>query len=519
MTIHTYPGVYIEELSSGVHTITGVATSITAFVGWAPQGPTDRAVLVQSWSDYARQFGGLVSGALLAYAVNHFFNNGGSQAYIVRLVDNTSAVTSTTPAAAAHVVEPGNGFTATAANPGQWANNVYGIRIVQNPSDNTRFSLLVVYTAPSNPEVTVENFPNLSISPSDPQSRTIDSVVNDPRTGSQFIRINGVGLTQPTPNPPGSVSPAYMLTGGKDGAVLTPATAGFHTALNADGSLSGGVRLLDDVSIFNLLCVPGETDATTISHLQTYCRSQRAFFIVDCRQTDTFTSLRNGPTGITNQDSINSAFYFPWVNAPDPLQQGRISSYPPCGFVAGIYAATDAARGVWKAPAGVDAGLSGASGLTVTLTDLENGTLNIQAINCLRNFSVYGNVVWGARTLRGNDQVGSEWKYIPIRRLALFLESSLYDGTQWVVFEPNDERLWSQIRLNVGAFMQGLFLQGAFQGSTPQKAYFVKCDTENNPPSSIAQGVVNILVGFAPLFPAEFVVIQIQQKMASRGQA
>jgi phage tail sheath protein FI len=517
MTIHTYPGVYIEELPSDVHTITGVATSITAFVGWAAQGPTDKATLVQSWSDFARQFGGLDSRSLLGYSVSHFFNNGGSQAYIVRQVDTTSAVTSTTPAAAARVVEPGNGFTATAANPGRWANNVYGIRIVQNPSDSTRFSLLVVYTAPGDPEVTVENFPNLSITPSDPQSRTIDSVVNDLRTGSQFIRISGVGLTQPTPNPPGSASPPYVLTGGKDGAVLAPATPGFHTALNANGTGTGGVRLLDDVSIFNLLCVPGETDATTITSLQTYCRSRRAFYIVDCQQSDTFASLRGGPTGLTGPDSINSAFYFPWVNAPDPLQQGRINSYPPCGFVAGIYAATDAARHVWKAPAGIDAGLSGASGLTFTLTDLENGTLNIQAINCLRNFSVYGNVVWGARTLRGNDQVGSEWKYVPIRRLALFLESSLYDATQWVVFEPNDERLWSQIRLNVGAFMQSLFLQGAFQGSTPQKAYFVKCDAENNPPSSVAQGVVNILVGFAPLFPAEFVVIQIQQKMASQA--
>jgi hypothetical protein len=166
---------------------------------------------------------------------------------------------------------------------------------------------------------------------------------------------------------------------------------------------------------------------------------------------------------------------------------------------------------VWKAPAGIDASLSGESGLTTILTDLQNGTLNTQAINCIRNFPVYNDVIWGARTLRGNDQVGSEWKYIPIRRLALFLESSLYNGTQWVVFEPNDETLWAQIRLNVGAFMQGLFLQGAFQGTTPQQAYFVKCDAENNPQASINLGIVNILVGFAPLYPAEFVVIQIQQ--------
>ncbi len=145
------------------------------------------------------------------------------------------------------------------------------------------------------------------------------------------------------------------------------------------------------------------------------------------------------------------------------------------------------------------------------MTDLENGLLNPKAVNCLRSFKVYGDVIWGARTLAGDDQVGSEWKYVPIRRLALYIESSLLKGTQWVVFEPNDEPLWSQIRLNVGVFMHGLFRQGAFQGSTPQQAYFVKCDAENNPQASIDQGIVNILVGFAPLYPAEFVVIQIQQ--------
>ena len=166
---------------------------------------------------------------------------------------------------------------------------------------------------------------------------------------------------------------------------------------------------------------------------------------------------------------------------------------------------------VWKAPAGIDASLSGVTGLQSVLTDAENGSLNVQAVNCLRQFKVYGDVVWGARTLQGNDQAGSQWKYVPIRRLALYLESSLYNGTQWVVFEPNDESLWGQIRLNVGAFMHGLFAQGAFQGTTPQQAYFVKCDAENNPQPSINLGIVNILVGFVPLYPAEFVVIQIQQ--------
>jgi len=221
---------------------------------------------------------------------------------------------------------------------------------------------------------------------------------------------------------------------------------------------------------------------------------------------------------ITSNYTDHAAYYYPWISAPDPLVNNNPRLFPPSGMVAGIYAYTDANRGVWKAPAGIDASLTGVTGLQTVLTDLQNGSLNPQAVNCLRQFRVYGNVVWGARTMAGNDQAGSQWKYVPIRRLALFLESSLYDGTQWVVFEPNDEPLWSQIRLNVGAFMQGLFLQGAFQGTTPQQAYFVKCDSENNPQSQIDQGIVTILVGFAPLYPAEFVVIQIQQ-MAGQLQS
>jgi phage tail sheath protein FI len=147
----------------------------------------------------------------------------------------------------------------------------------------------------------------------------------------------------------------------------------------------------------------------------------------------------------------------------------------------------------------------------VNLTDDEHGTLNPLGVNCLRTFPVTGRVVWGARTLRGADILADDYKYVPVRRLALFLEETLYRGTQWVVFEPNDEPLWAQIRLNVGAFMQNLFRQGAFAGTTPREAYFVKCDSETTTQADVDLGRVNILVGFAPLKPAEFVIIQIQQ--------
>jgi phage tail sheath protein FI len=193
------------------------------------------------------------------------------------------------------------------------------------------------------------------------------------------------------------------------------------------------------------------------------------------------------------------------------LRDQQLDTFVPCGLIAGVMARTDTQRGVWKAPAGQDAALNGVQGLQVNLTDNENGLLNPLGINCLRSFPVIGRVVWGARTLRGADQLADEYKYVPVRRTALFIEESLYRGTQWVVFEPNDEPLWAQIRLNVGAFMQNLFRQGAFQGKTPREAYLVKCDKETTTQNDINLGVVNILVGFAPLKPAEFVIIKIQQ--------
>jgi phage tail sheath protein FI len=615
----TYPGVYIEELPSGVHTITGVATSIAAFVGWAPQGPTDHAVLVQSSLEFARQFGRVNTNSYLGYAVNQFFANGGQQAYIVRL-----AWTDAKTASAASI---GGTLTLYATSPGGWGNNLQ-VSVTQQTGNPNRFSLQVIDGSTGN---TLESFANLSTSstdsqyvvtvidsdsqyvtfvnptnqtvtiPSGPPSNTIvpaptqtapttstsggtlaaaqyfyqvsalygnleggpsneQSITTTGTTSSNTIKWTaaaafggqsptgyriyrgtsagkenvfytspvatsftdtGAPATSGTPVAPSIVGVPF--SGGDPGTILKPGDGNFETALLNDPN-GHGLFLLNRVPIFNLLCVPAESDAATIQALQKYCHDKRAFYIVDAPQLATTSYLTtNGPAGTTSgslnpssnlagQYAINSAYYYPWVMAPDPLFGNRSALFPPCGFIAGVYAATDAAVGVWKAPAGIEASLSGVSGLQYVLTDLENGNLNVQGINCLRQFRVYGDVVWGARTLQGNDQIGSEWKYVPIRRLALFLESSLYEGTQWVVFEPNDERLWSQIRLNVGAFMQGLFLQGAFQGTTPQKAYFVKCDGENNPPSSIAQGIVNILVAFAPLFPAEFVVIQIQQK-------
>jgi phage tail sheath protein FI len=252
--------------------------------------------------------------------------------------------------------------------------------------------------------------------------------------------------------------------------------------------------------------------AAVIAFATTYCENRRAFFVIDTpNNIDEVAEIRSWAEANATLRHRNTAVYFPRVQIPDPLNGFRLRSVGASGTMAGVYARTDGSRGVWKAPAGTEARLTNVQRLDELLTDAENGALNPLGINCLRNFPLYGNVAWGARTLEGSDDAGSEWKYVPVRRLALFLEESLYRGTQWVVFEPNDEPLWAQIRLNVGAFMHDLFRQGAFQGRTPQEAYLVKCDKETTTQNDINRGIVNILVGFAPLKPAEFVIIQIQQ--------
>jgi phage tail sheath protein FI len=269
---------------------------------------------------------------------------------------------------------------------------------------------------------------------------------------------------------------------------------------------------LEEVDLFNILCLPGITDTGVLMDAAAYCEERRAFFVIDSPPTAVDPQQMVATvSGTALPKSDHAAVYYPWIYIADPLKNGKLRLSAPCGTVAGLYARTDGDRGVWKAPAGTEASLIGVQALNYQLNDRENGSLNPLGVNCLRSFPVYGAVSWGARTLRGADQMTSEYKYVPVRRLALFLEESLYRGTQWVVFEPNDEPLWAQIRLNLGAFMNSLFRQGAFQGKTPREAYLVKCDRETTTQDDINRGVVNILVAFAPLKPAEFVVIRIQQ--------
>ncbi|CAI4033602.1 Phage tail protein [Nitrospira tepida] len=527
----TYPGVYIEEVRGGVRTITGVATSITAFIGRALRGPVDKPITINSFADFERTFGGLWSGSALGFAVRDFYANGGSQAIIVRLYRAESG----TGAKPAVPQLNANNLVLEAAEPGSWGNQL-------------RARIEAV-----DPAIAAEVAPALGVGPTD----LFTLLLRDMKTGAEqmFRNVTTVEsarrvdrilanesllmrvktLAAPTAHgAPAAGKTVWEDNNASDG-VAAADQASDGQDLNEE-SFTGagkeaakqGLYALEQADLFNLLCLPPyksssgianqDVDATLVGAAAVYCEKRRAMLIVDPPSNwDDKGDAKSG-VGAVGTRSKNAALYFPRLVQPNPLRNGQLEQVSPCGAVAGILARTDATRGLWKAPAGLDATITGAVGLSVNLTDGENGELNPLGINCLRAMPPSGLVVWGARTLQGDDRLASEWKYLPVRRTALFIEESLYRGTQWVVFEPNDEPLWAQIRLNIGAFMQNLFRQGAFQGKTPAEAYFVKCDKETTTQHDINLGIVNIVVGFAPLKPAEFVIIKIQQ-MAGQIQA
>ena len=681
----TYPGVYIQELQSPVHSITGVATSVAAFVGYTARGIDNRAQAVYSFSDFERLYGGLASNSELGYSVQQFFQNGGSQAYVVRAPMHYSGASPVPYAEVAFA-----NLTFSALSSGQWANgqllidaDLRGLDLTVATGDPWAFNLTITNLA----DGTTESFPSVTLDKN--RQNFVGSVVNDPDNGSQLVGVNTASLSNPPtlavtatgivgaalasgvvggvsyletvnsalgggntnttanqdasvslslPNVPGSpltikvigknlpipqtvqglanqlqqainntlsiavpgayvvasASPSgsgtgirvnaflpnqpdavigflalsasgvsdagaalglgasppptsinvahYALGMGNSGAsyaetgstaATTPTGLPTSTELIGDPAAFSGIYALAKVDLFNLLSIPeaarasaGDPTApdTTINPVEIYsaaialCEQRRALLLIDPPpNVNTVASAVDWKTNTLGVVKENGAAFFPRLRLADPLNNGQLRTFAPSGVVAGVYATTDGTRGVWKAPAGIGATLNGVQNLTYQLNDQENGTLNPLGLNCFRTFPLYGPILWGARTLVGADAMANQWKYVPVRRTALYLEESLFRGTKWVVFEPNDEPLWAAIRLNVGSFMQQLFQKGAFQGRTPDQAYFVKCDGETTTQADIDQGIVNILVGFAPLKPAEFVVIQIEQLTGQAG--
>ena len=368
-----------------MHTIAGVASSITAFVGFLRSGVVDTPVVLTSFKDFEREFGGIDRDSPLSYAVLAYFINGGGQAIVVRV---------------------------------------------------------------------------------------------------------------------GSAGPA-----GKDDLIGATATTGINALLG--------------VAAFNLLCIPdtfdlSDPDAAAVANAAILlCQSRRAFYLVDAPRTKQLGDIVAWVD--TLAPSPNAAVYFPAITMADPGDNTQHRTIAPSGAVAGLVARVDASRGLWKAPAGNDAALHGVLGLAVSISDGQNSVINRSRVNALRGFPGFGTVVWGSRTLAGADSHNNEFKYVPVRRLALFIQESLLRGTQWAAFEPNDEALWSQIRRDVGAFMEQQFRNGALQGRTSKEAYFVRCGSDTTTQSDIDDGVFNILVGFAPLKPAEFVMLDCRQTAGGGG--
>lgn len=622
-----HPGVYVQEVSSGVRPIEGASTSTAAFIGPAEKGPLDRAYMVTSFTEFEAVYGGFLKDSWLAQSALQFFNNGGKRLYIARIARDaaTASVTLLNRQNAAVAT-----MTVTATSPGRWGNTL--VLDVANGSQDAgdEFRLTVKQEVSTNPLVvtTLETFDNLSLQPD--AVNYVEKVVNagskhvrvtvdtgvvstaagtsvsganaaialPPAKRSLLVNIDGDGpqlITLPNPVTTGleiagaittavkNLSPqrgstdpnafgnfaagfaggVYTLTSGAPGrrssvevtdapsdnaaallklgktrgneqtgaAPLRPAvgnnifvgdaavappvsavTAGSDGVTPQEVDYQNGFRLLDPLMDVNIVAVPGIGSKSMVDYGANYCdRRGDCFFIGDMGATDDTKEEAQGfVTGLTVKSSY-AAVYTPWLKATDPSGASTEPILlPPSGYMAGLYARTDARRGVWKAPAGTEANVGGALGLVREISDAEQDTLNPVGANVIRAFPASGIVVWGARTLA--TQSNPEYRYISIRRTAIFLEQSIYRGIQWAVFEPNDETLWASLRLNVGAFMMLQFQAGAFQGKSASDAFFVRCDSKTTTQADVDAGRVNILVGFAPLKPAEFVVLKLSQK-------
>jgi uncharacterized protein len=359
------------------------------------------------------------------------------------------------------------------------AGNIYTL----TSGSSGKGSSVVVSNAPSENAATL-----LKLGRTNGGVETTGAAVLRPANGSYHVGDNTVG---------GSVQ---AVTAGDDGG--TPQQADYENSFN----------LLNPVRDVNLIAVPGIGTPVMVSFGANYCEQRTdCFFIGDMSVTDdTKEEAQTFVTTVTKKSSY-AAVYFPWLKATDPTGVSADPiALPPSGYVAGMYAKIDAKRGVWKAPAGTEANIGGAVGLMKNIIDAEQDTLNPIGVDVIRSFPASGIVIWGARTLA--TQSDPEYRYVPVRRTAIYLEQSIYNGIQFAVFEPNDEDLWSSLRLNINAFMLLQFRNGAFQGRTPNDAFFVKCDNQTTTQADIDAGIVNILVGFAPLKPAEFVVLKLTQK-------
>jgi phage tail sheath protein FI len=511
MPTYQSPGVYVEEAPSGSRPLEGVGTAIAAFVGLAESGPFNEPTLVSNWTAFAKAFGGFVGGSYLAQSVYAYFQNGGGNCYVVRIGQSTTAspggngsrqgrakeLAAAAPTAQVgrlrvNVIEP-------TAEPGE-----YSVEITDAGGENPgpdMFKILVK----RNGEV-VEEYDRATLSKGKQNVLTMVNAVSKTiqveETGAGTLERPASGEVALVAPPPPAAVPSSGLS------------ADDYVGDVAERSGFGGLEAVEEVT---MLCVPdlmsayqqGAIDLEAVQAVQTA-------MIAHCELMGDRIAILDPPPGFNAQqikewrvdkaryDSAYATLYWPWVKTMHP-DTGKISFMPPCGHVAGIWGRNDDTRGVHKAPA--NEVVRGAVDIEVNITRQEHDLLNPEGINVIRAFPGQGIRVWGARTLASDPA----WRYLNVRRLFNFLEETILAGTNWVVFEPNDRALWAKIRRTIAAFLVMQWRAGALFGSTPDEAFYVKCDDETNPAEGIDAGQVLCEIGVAPVKPAEFVVFRLAQ--------
>ncbi|MFD9636136.1 phage tail sheath family protein [Streptomyces violascens] len=536
MATYLSPGVFVEESAGGSRPVEGVGTAVAAFVGFAEQGPLNEPVRVTNWAQFTTTFGEFADGSYLAHSVYGYFTNGGGTCYVVRVdgrsangdaVDDTQSIGS----ASAQVL---GGFR-VAALPAATGRNI-SVGVQKKPADpkTKRATGSAVDKAKSAKDgdtdgvsddvftftVKVDGSATETFDVS-PDKASVSYVVTQVKEHSKFVMVEEAPTAGTALTLPDSCSLALSAAskgGAAGGAVVAKDVVGTYVGKINDRSGLSGLEAIDDITMVVAPDLMAAYQERAVSREQVkaiqlaminHCENMaNRMAILDPLPDMSPTEVHQWRQNEAGFDSKYAALYYPWIQVADP-SSGKGFLMPPSGHVAGLWARNDEARGVHKAPA--NEVLRGALDLGIQVTKGEQEQLNPAGINCIRSFPGRGIRVWGARTLASD----AAWRYLNVRRLFNYLEESVYLGSQWAVFEPNDERLWATIRRNVAAFLTNEWRNGALFGSTPDEAFYVKCDAETNPPEVIDAGQVICEIGVAPVKPAEFVVFRIAQESAS----
>jgi Phage tail sheath protein FI len=531
---YQHPGIYIEEIPSA-RSIQGVSTSVPAFVGVTELGVVETPTLITSWSDYTRQFGNLVWYGYVSWAVFEFFNEGGTSCYVVRTKDTDASKT-----AAGKL----SNLSVSAATTGTWGNN---LSVIVSNSGNSAGTTPVfnISVAVGEDKITTKGDAALDV-PAQLLAAYVQQNKLAPTSISQanyyvLESFNGFSISSASATATAASAQSLQTRINStsifirvDASKLTsrPSNTGKPTSLNSGtdpvNDFDSGLKKLLKVDGISLLSMPDTTTAVDASKKVT--QSGQAAIVnlglLFCEQIGSMFYVSDPPFGLDVQDiggykmgtgpntqALNSSYgsiYYPWVWIFNSISNSNIP-IPPSGPVLGRYAYTDQNSGVFKSPAGVsDGALKTVTSVQEKITDADQDFLNPEGINAIRNFIGYGNTIWGARTLSSDTQ----WTYVAIRRLFIYVEQSLKQSLQWVVFEPNDQTLWSSVSRDISAFLQVLWQQGGLFGNTAKEAFYVTCDASNNPPETRALGQLYIDIGLAVVYPAEFVIIRVTQKTA-----